>query len=157
MTWLEGNGADLEPAGIRLKKLIERPGILGVPGAHNGLAGMLAKEAGFEALYISGGAVTATMGLPDLAREAAIIQRMANARRRSGRTSVGTWYVAPPTRLGFTSRCGVAFRIAASNTSTGSTPVRSSTISKARYSIRCARDFFPSFISILVKRDTLRL
>ncbi|HIE19526.1 MAG TPA: methylisocitrate lyase [Rhodospirillales bacterium] len=66
MTWLEGNGADLEPAGIRLKKLIERPGILGVPGAHNGLAGMLAKEAGFEALYISGGAVTATMGLPDL-------------------------------------------------------------------------------------------
>ena len=31
MTWLEGNGADLEPAGIRLKKLIERPGILGVP------------------------------------------------------------------------------------------------------------------------------
>ena len=66
MTWLEGNGDDLEPAGIRLKKLIERPGILGVPGAHNGLAGMLAKEAGFEALYISGGAVTATMGLPDL-------------------------------------------------------------------------------------------
>ena len=66
MTWLEGNGADLEPAGIRLKKLIERPGILGVPGAHNGLAGMLAKEAGFEALYISGGAVTATLGLPDL-------------------------------------------------------------------------------------------
>ena len=27
---------------------------------------MLAKEAGFEALYISGGAVTATLGLPDL-------------------------------------------------------------------------------------------
>ncbi len=66
MTWLEGNGADLEPAGLRLRKLIERPGILGVPGAHNGLAGLLAKEAGFEALYISGGAVTATMGLPDL-------------------------------------------------------------------------------------------
>ena len=66
MTWLEGNGAELEPAGLRLQKLIERPGILGVPGAHNGLAGMLAKEAGFEALYISGGAVTATMGLPDL-------------------------------------------------------------------------------------------
>ncbi|MDA1090747.1 MAG: methylisocitrate lyase [Proteobacteria bacterium] len=66
MTWLEGSGHDLEPAGIRLKKLIERPQILGVPGAHNGLAGMLAKKAGFEALYISGGAVTATLGLPDL-------------------------------------------------------------------------------------------
>ena len=66
MTWLEGNGRDKQPAGERLRELIERPGILGVPGAHNGLAGMLAKEAGFEALYISGGAVTATLGLPDL-------------------------------------------------------------------------------------------
>ena len=66
MTWLEGNGRDPRPAGERLQALIDRPGILGVPGAHNGLAGMLAKEAGFEALYISGGAVTATLGLPDL-------------------------------------------------------------------------------------------
>ena len=66
MTWLEGNGGAAKPAGERLRELIDRPGILGVPGAHNGLAGMLAKEAGFEALYISGGAVTATLGLPDL-------------------------------------------------------------------------------------------
>jgi len=66
MTWLEGNGRDPRPAGARLRELIGRPEILGVPGAHNGLAGMLAKEAGFEALYISGGAVTATLGLPDL-------------------------------------------------------------------------------------------
>jgi methylisocitrate lyase len=66
MTWLEGNERDKRPAGERLRELIERPEILGVPGAHNGLAGMLAKEAGFEALYISGGAVTATLGLPDL-------------------------------------------------------------------------------------------
>ena len=66
MTWLEGNGRDTAPAGERLQALIDRPEILGVPGAHNGLAGLLAKEAGFEALYISGGAVTATLGLPDL-------------------------------------------------------------------------------------------
>ena len=66
MTWLEGNGRDTPPAGERLQALIDRPEILGVPGAHNGLAGMLAKEAGFKALYISGGAVTATLGLPDL-------------------------------------------------------------------------------------------
>mgnify|MGYP000194493660 FL=1 len=66
MTWLEGNGRDTPPAGERLQALIDRPEILGGPGAHNGLAGMLAKEAGFEALYISGGAVTATLGLPDL-------------------------------------------------------------------------------------------
>ncbi len=66
MTWLEGNGGATKPAGERLQELIEKPEILGVPGAHNGLAGMLAREAGFEALYISGGAVTATLGLPDL-------------------------------------------------------------------------------------------
>ena len=66
MTWLEGNGGAGQPAGERIRELIKRPEILGVPGAHNGLAGMLAKEAGFEALYISGGALTATMGLPDL-------------------------------------------------------------------------------------------
>ena len=66
MTWLEGNGRDTRPAGERLQELIDRPQILGVPGTHNGLAGMLAKQAGFEALYISGGAVTATMGLPDV-------------------------------------------------------------------------------------------
>ncbi|MBT3306467.1 MAG: methylisocitrate lyase [Alphaproteobacteria bacterium] len=66
MTWLEGNGRDTRPAGERLQELIDRPEILGVPGTHNGLAGMLAKQAGFEALYISGGAVTASMGLPDV-------------------------------------------------------------------------------------------
>ncbi len=66
MTWLEGNGRDTTPPGERLRALMERPGILGVPGAHNALAGLLAKQAGFEALYISGGAVTATLGLPDL-------------------------------------------------------------------------------------------
>jgi len=66
MTWLEGNDSDPTPPGERLQALIGRPEILGVPGAHNALAGLLAKEAGFEALYISGGAVTATLGLPDL-------------------------------------------------------------------------------------------
>ena len=36
------------------------------PGPHNALAGLLAREAGFESLYVSGGAVTASFGLPDL-------------------------------------------------------------------------------------------
>lgn len=66
MTWLESNYKDKEPAGKKLQELIEMPEILGVPGSHNGLAGMLAKQAGFKALYISGGAVTASLGLPDL-------------------------------------------------------------------------------------------
>ncbi|MBX6746345.1 MAG: methylisocitrate lyase, partial [Acetobacteraceae bacterium] len=47
-------------------RLLDRPEILQMPGAHFGLAALLAKRAGFEALYLSGAAMTATMGLPDL-------------------------------------------------------------------------------------------
>lgn len=66
MMWLEGGARESMPSGERLKSLLVRPGILQVPGAHNALTALLAKEAGFEALYISGGALTASMGLPDL-------------------------------------------------------------------------------------------
>jgi len=55
-----------EPAGLRFRSLIERGGILRLPGAHNGMAALQAKAAGFEALYLSGAAMTASMGLPDL-------------------------------------------------------------------------------------------
>jgi len=55
-----------EPAGIRFRRLLERPRILEMPGAHLGIAALLAKDAGFEALYMSGAAMSATMGLPDL-------------------------------------------------------------------------------------------
>jgi methylisocitrate lyase len=60
--------ADLpaESPGYRFRKLVERPGILGMPGAHNGMAALQAKAAGFDALYLSGAAMTASMGLPDL-------------------------------------------------------------------------------------------
>lgn len=37
-----------------------------MPGAHNGLSSLQAKAAGFEALYLSGAAMSASMGLPDL-------------------------------------------------------------------------------------------
>src|SRR5476651_2617214 len=60
--------ADLlaETAGRRFRALLERPGILQMPGAHNGLAALQAKAAGFDALYLSGAAMAASMGLPDL-------------------------------------------------------------------------------------------
>jgi methylisocitrate lyase len=54
------------PAGQRFRALLERPEILRMPGAHLGIAALLAKQAGFEALYMSGAAMSATMGLPDL-------------------------------------------------------------------------------------------
>jgi len=54
------------PAGQRFRALLERPEILRMPGAHLGIAALLAKQAGFPALYMSGAAMSATMGLPDL-------------------------------------------------------------------------------------------
>jgi methylisocitrate lyase len=54
------------PAGQRFRALLDRPQILQMPGAHLGIAALLAKQAGFEALYMSGAAMSATMGLPDL-------------------------------------------------------------------------------------------
>ncbi|WP_137177535.1 methylisocitrate lyase [Roseomonas sp. AR75] len=61
-------GADLPdaPAGERFRALLDRPQILQMPGAHLGIAALLAKKAGFPALYMSGAAMSATMGLPDL-------------------------------------------------------------------------------------------
>jgi methylisocitrate lyase len=61
-------GADLPdmPAGQRFRALLERPEILRMPGAHLGIAALLARREGFEALYMSGAAMSATMGLPDL-------------------------------------------------------------------------------------------
>ena len=54
------------PPGERFAQLIRRGGILRIPGAYNGLAALQAKRHGFEALYLSGAAVSASMGLPDL-------------------------------------------------------------------------------------------
>jgi methylisocitrate lyase len=66
MTYLVGAELPHEPAGRRFRALLARPEILRLPGAHNGLAAAQARDAGFEALYLSGAAMTASMGLPDL-------------------------------------------------------------------------------------------
>jgi methylisocitrate lyase len=52
--------------GERFRALLARPGILQMPGTQNGMAALQAKAAGFDACYLSGAAMTASMGLPDL-------------------------------------------------------------------------------------------
>jgi methylisocitrate lyase len=64
--YLIGPDLPAEPAGLRLRALLERPGILAMPGTHNGLAGLQARAAGFDAVYLSGAGMSASMGLPDL-------------------------------------------------------------------------------------------
>jgi len=62
--WLEGRSRG--PAGATLRRLIARKAALAVPGAHDGMSALLARRAGFEALYLSGAALSASMALPDL-------------------------------------------------------------------------------------------
>src|ERR1700733_1140245 len=60
--------ADLpsESAGRGFRALLKRPGILRLPGAHNGMAALQGRAGGFDGLYLSGGGMTASMGPPDL-------------------------------------------------------------------------------------------
>ncbi len=66
MPYLVAADLPTEPAGRRFRALLDRGGILRMPGPHNGQAALQAKAAGFAALYLSGAAMSASMGLPDL-------------------------------------------------------------------------------------------
>ena len=49
-----------------LKKLLNRKQLLVAPGCFDGLSARLVQEAGFEAAYLSGGAMARSMGIPDI-------------------------------------------------------------------------------------------
>jgi methylisocitrate lyase len=66
MPYLVADDLPRESAGRRFRALLDRNQILQLPGAHNGQASIQARNAGFEALYLSGAAMTASMGIPDL-------------------------------------------------------------------------------------------
>jgi methylisocitrate lyase len=66
MTYLIADHLPTAPAGLRFRTGVERPGIFQLPGAYSGLSALQAKAAGFDGLYLSGAAMSAQMGLPDL-------------------------------------------------------------------------------------------
>lgn len=66
MTWLSNDSSNAAPFGERLAELWRVPGIVQIPGAHNALTALIARKAGFKALYLSGGALSASLGLADL-------------------------------------------------------------------------------------------
>jgi len=66
MPYLIARDAPDRPAGERFRDLLSAGAIVQIPGAHNGLAALQAKAAGFPAVYLSGAAMSASMGLPDL-------------------------------------------------------------------------------------------
>ncbi len=49
-----------------LRQLLKRDRLLVAPGCFDGLSARLVEEAGFEAAYLSGGAVARSMGIPDI-------------------------------------------------------------------------------------------
>ncbi len=63
--WLDGSKSGVVRPAARLRALMQEPGTA-VAGAHDGMSAVLAKQAGFEALYLSGAALSASMALPDL-------------------------------------------------------------------------------------------
>ncbi|WP_294391785.1 methylisocitrate lyase [uncultured Sphingomonas sp.] len=66
MPYLVADDLPATSAGRRFREALARPGIYRLPGAHNGHAAIQARRAGFDGLYLSGAAMTASMGLPDL-------------------------------------------------------------------------------------------
>ena len=64
-TWLDGRAGRVSRAAA-LRRLIAAGTTVAAPGAHDGLSALLARRAGFPALYLSGAALSASMALPDL-------------------------------------------------------------------------------------------
>src|SRR5699024_4216701 len=66
MTWIIDQPSSQVALAKQFQTLIEEDPILQIPGAHDAMAALVAKNAGFSALYLSGGAYTASKGIPDV-------------------------------------------------------------------------------------------
>src|SRR5690625_5208028 len=66
MAWIVNELSSQAELAQTFKERMVAPSILQIPGAHDAMAGLMAKQADFNVLYLSGGAFTASKGLPDL-------------------------------------------------------------------------------------------
>ncbi|ANU27578.1 methylisocitrate lyase [Planococcus versutus] len=66
MSWLVNEELRQEELANQFLQLVRDEPILKLVGAHDAMAGLMAKRTGFKALYLSGAAYTASKGLPDL-------------------------------------------------------------------------------------------
>ncbi|MHA6252791.1 methylisocitrate lyase [Oceanobacillus sp. CAU 1775] len=66
MSWFIQQHDSQEELAKRFLDMVKADDILKMPGAHDGMAALVAKQVGFKALYLSGAAYTASKGLPDL-------------------------------------------------------------------------------------------
>ncbi|WP_203362835.1 methylisocitrate lyase [Bacillus sp. REN10] len=66
MAWIVDQPSTQTELANRFKEEMHASTILQIPGAHDAMAALVAKQAGFSSLYLSGAAYTASCGLPDL-------------------------------------------------------------------------------------------
>ncbi|CCF15179.1 methylisocitrate lyase [Brevibacillus laterosporus GI-9] len=66
MAWIVDQPSSQAELAKKFRKLMNAPDLLQIPGAHDAMAALMARRAGFSALYLSGAAYTASCGLPDL-------------------------------------------------------------------------------------------
>ncbi len=66
MAWLFEHDTPQSVLSQQFLEAIAGPQILKIPGTHDAMAALVAREAGFRVLYLSGGAYTASRGLPDV-------------------------------------------------------------------------------------------
>lgn len=66
MTWLIQEKKDQSELAKQFYENMINENILKIPGAHDAMSGLVAKKAGFQCLYLSGAAYTASRGLPDI-------------------------------------------------------------------------------------------
>src|SRR5690625_473738 len=66
MGWIVDQQSTQKELAEQFKEQMEADDILQIPGAHDAMAALVARDAGFSVLYLSGGAYTASRGLPDL-------------------------------------------------------------------------------------------
>lgn len=66
MSWLVNSSSPQPELAASLRERLSADSALLLPGAHDALSALVARQAGFEAVYLSGAAFTASRGLPDL-------------------------------------------------------------------------------------------
>lgn len=66
MAWIVEKPKTQQQLAQQFLTLMKAPDILQIPGAHDAMAGLVARNIGFDVLYLSGAAYTASRGLPDL-------------------------------------------------------------------------------------------
>lgn len=66
MTWIIEDAKSQQELASDFMKHVKKNNSLPIVGAHDGMSSLLAKKSGFNHIYLSGGALSASMGMPDI-------------------------------------------------------------------------------------------